>query len=135
MHNSFYLHHLAADNRFSYYNSFTPHHIICEHTFSIQTDDEIRGDIIEIQQLIQPKKLIIVSHYDAKLNGEYLERRHSLIYLLERLCKELDILIINPTTVLLGYEANMILKDDLCHYTDFGHQMFINYVNRIIQTL
>ncbi len=43
---------------------------------------EIEADILEIQKLLYPRKNIIVSHYNSKQNGEFINTKNHLINLL-----------------------------------------------------
>lgn len=132
IHNDFYLHHLCVDKRFSGWNYVTPTAILNNHIIEIQNDEEIENDILEIQKMLYPKKIIIVSHYNSKLNGEYINSRNKLINLLDRICTKHDIPFINPTTVLYNFTQEQIVSNDLGHYTDFGAREFANYVNNYI---
>ena len=40
-----------------------------------QSDEEIENDILEIQKMLYPKKIIIVSHYNVEKDGQYLNSR------------------------------------------------------------
>ena len=64
IHNDFYLHHLCVDKRFSDYNKNIPDEILNNFIIEKQSDEEIENDILEIQKLLYPKKIIIVSHYN-----------------------------------------------------------------------
>ena len=81
MHNNFYLHHLCVDNRFRMWNVNTPIEILNNFIIEKQTDEEIENDILEIQQMLSPKKIIIVSHYNVKKDGQYINSRNHLINL------------------------------------------------------
>ena len=84
IHNNFYLHHLCVDKRFSccnntpykilnnfiiekrysVFNKNTPDEILNNFIIEKQSDEEIENDILEIQKMLYPKKIIIVSHYN-----------------------------------------------------------------------
>jgi len=82
--------------------------------------------------MLYPKKIIIVSHYNSKKNGEFLYSRNNLIILLDSICKKHNITYINPTRVLSNYNQEKVMKKDLGHYTELGHKLFTKYVNNII---
>jgi hypothetical protein len=133
IHNNFYLHHLCVDERFKGpgYNN-TPPEILNNFTIEKQSDEEIENDILEIQKLLHPKIIIIVSHYNSKQNGKVLNSRNNLINLLDTICKKYNIPFINPTIVLSNYSQEEVMKEDLGHYTDFGSNKFVDYVNKIL---
>lgn len=133
IHNNFYLHHLCVDERFKGkgYDA-TPLEILNNFIIEKQSDEEIENDILEIQKMLHPKIIIIVSHYNSKKNGEYFNSRNNLINLLDTICKKHNIPFINPTIVLSNYSQEEVMKEDLGHYTDFGSNKFVDYVNKII---
>ena len=132
IHNTFYLHHLCVDKRFSEHHQHTPADIAQNHTIETQTDEEIERDILEIQRLLSPKKIIIVSHYNSMLDGEYIPSRNHLIQLLDRICKKYEIPFINPTVVLSKHCQETVMTSDLGHYTEFGLEKFGEYVNQYV---
>jgi len=134
IHNDFYLHHLCVDKRFSNYNENTPHEILNNFIIEKQSDEEIENDILEIQKMLYPKKIIIVSHYNSKQNGEYINSRNHLINLLDSICKKYNIPFINPTIVLSNYTQEQVILSDLGHYTDFGINEFSNYINNFLKS-
>ena len=134
IHNNFYLHHICVDKRFSCCHSNTPLEILDNFTIEKQSDEEIENDILEIQKLLYPKQIIIVSHYNSKQNGEYIDSRNHLIHLLELICKKNTIPFINPTIILSNYTQEQVMKDDLGHYTEFGIIQFSNYVNHYLKS-
>jgi hypothetical protein len=129
IHDNFYLHHLCVDKRFSEHNKTTPHEILNSVIIEKQSDEEIENDILEIQKMLYPKKIIIVSHYNSKQNGEYINSRNHLINLLDCICKKYDIPFINPTIVLSNYTQEQVMCSDLGHYTNTGINEFSNYIN------
>ena len=135
IHNNFYLHHLCVDKRFSELNSNTPIEIINNHIIEKQSDEEIENDILEIQKMLYPKKIIIVSHYNSKKNGEYINSRNHLINLLDTICKKHNIPFVNPTNVLSNYNQMYVMDKDLGHYTDIGMNIFSNYINNYLHYL
>ena len=134
IHNDFYLHHLCVDKRFSGCNKNTPDEILNNFIIEKQSDEEIENDILEIQKLLYPKKIIIVSHYNSKQNGEYINSRNHLINLLDCICKKYDIPFINPTIVLANYSQEQVITNDLGHYTGFGINEFSNYINNFLKS-
>ena len=131
IHNNFYLHHLSVDNRYSD-GSSTPREILDNFTIKKQSDEEVENDILQIEKMLYPKKIIIVSHYNSKLNGEYINSRNRLINLLDTICKKHDISFINPTDVLSGFTQEQVMSCDLGHYTELGICEFSNYVNAYV---
>ena len=134
IHNGFYLHHLCVDKRVMEHHKNTPDEILNNFIFEKQSDEEIENDILEIQKMLYPKKIIIVSHYNSKQNGKYLNSRNDLINLLDCICKKYDIPFINPTIVLSNYTQEQVMGNDLGHYTDFGINEFSNYVNNFLKS-
>ena len=134
IHNNYYLHHLCVDKLHPLHNIATPKEILDNHTIEIQSDEEIETDILHIQKILYPKKMLIVSHYNAKLNGEYIESRNNLICLLTHICKKHNIHFINPTYILQHFDQSDIIADDLRHYTLFGNEVFTKYMNNYINT-
>lgn len=132
IHNEYYLHHLCVDKRFAEFNKNTPPHILNEVVVEEQTDEEIVQDITEIERLIFPKKLVIVSHYNSKKDGEYMEARNQLIELLEKTCDEKQIPFVNPRKALHSYDQESIMTSDLGHYTSFGQSLFNMYLNNFV---
>jgi hypothetical protein len=98
-----------------------------------QSDEEIENDILEIQKMLYPKKIIIVSHYNSKHNGEYINSRNHLINLLDNICKKYDIPFINPTIVLSNYTQEQVITSDLGHYNNIGINAFSNYINNFLK--
>ena len=134
IHNNFYLHHICVDKRFSCHNNNTPDKILNNFIIEKQSDEEIENDILEIQKMLYPKKIIIVSHYNSKQNGEYINSRNHLINLLDCICKKYDIPFINPTFVLGNDSQEQVITNDLGHYTDFGLNEFSNYINNFLKS-
>ena len=136
MYGDFYLHHLSVDKRHpGDWHAATPQWILDGYTTVVQTDDEIAADILEMQTLLTGKTLVIVSHYNAKHNGEYLESRQSLIKLLGKICEAYDIVFVNPTDVLAGCTQEQVMTADLGHYTDYGLQLMAAYMKQLIENL
>lgn len=131
IHNGYYLHHLAVDKRFVGYHK-TSSEILNSFVLEKQSDDEIEKDILEIQKLLHPRKIVIVSHYNSKLNGEYLKDRNHLIQTLEKICKKHCILFVNPTECLSKFPQEEVMGSDLGHYTDKGADEFTKYMDNYI---
>ena len=134
IHNNFYLHHLCVDKRFSGYNYLTPHEIFNSFIIEKQSDEEIENDILEIQKMLYPKKIIIVSHYNVKKDGQYLNSRNHLINLLDNICKKYNITFINPSIVLSSYSQEQVMLSDLGHYTKIGIEQFSKYMNNFLNS-
>jgi len=133
-HNNFYLHHLCVDKRFSEYNKYTPIEILNNFIIEKQSDEEIENDILEIQKMLYPKKIIIVSHYNSKKDGQYINSRNHLINLLDNICKKYNITFINPTIVLSNYSQEQVMSSDLGHYTGLGIEQFSKYMNNFLNS-
>lgn len=131
IHDTYYLHHLSVDKTRGWYHKTDPT-ILNDSIVEEQTDEEIEKDILKIQKLLYPKKIIIVSHYNAKKNGRILQSRNKLICLLEIICKKYDIPFVNPTNVLNSYNQCDVLSDDMGHYTSKGMYLFSNYMNNYV---
>ena len=131
----FYLHHLCVDPRFSAYHTNTPKVILDNHACIKQTPLEIENDIVEIKKLIEPKRLVLVTHYNSKVNGEYIPSRNNLIILLTEVSKKYNIPIINPREVLKEFDQELLITDDLAHYTSFGKSVFTAYLNEFMNQL
>lgn len=134
-HNGFYLHHLSVDKRYPVHNGLTPPEILNNFIIEKQSDEEIENDILEIQRLLSTKKIVFVSHYNTKLNGEYLEVRKHLIELLEDICTRHNINFINPALALSNYTQEQVILPDLEHYTDFGKKVISDYFNEYIENM
>jgi hypothetical protein len=135
IHNNFYLHHLSVDSRFEFFNLLnkTPKDILDNYIIEKQNDEEIENDILEIQRMLYPKKIIIVSHYNSKKNNEYLNARNNLINLLDKICNKYNIEFINPTNVLSQFSQDEIMTQDLGHYTELGKNEFAKYIDNYIK--
>lgn len=134
IHNNYYLHHLCVDKRFPGWNKITPREIFNNSIIEKQSDEEIENDILEIQKILYPKKIIIVSHYNVKKGDQYINSRNHLITLLDNICKKYNIAFINPTIVLSSYNQEQVLKNDLGHYTEFGIKQFSKYMNNFLNS-
>lgn len=135
IHNGYYLHHLCVDKRKNQaYRKNTPKYILDNYTIEHQSDKEIENDIKHIKSMLHPKKIIIISHYNVKLDNKYLVKRNKLVNLLENVCINVKIPFINPTQVLKEYKQKDVIKDDLGHYTKLGETIISNYINGYIKT-
>jgi hypothetical protein len=135
IHNNYILHHICVDKRMTIFNNNTPRHILDSYTIETQSDEEIENDILEIQKILYPRKVVIVSHYNSKLNGEYIESRNELVCLLDKICEKHGISFINPREALGQYSQEQVMSDNLGHYTEFGLCEFGKYINNYIKTL
>ena len=131
IHDKFYLHHLCVEDEF--FRMKTPVDVRDEHTIESQTDEEIEGDIMEIQKMLHPRKIVIVSHYNAKLNGKHIPARNDLINLLGTLCGKHDIPFVDPTEVLSAFPQEQVMGSDLRHYTQEGKQEFSKYMSTYLK--
>lgn len=132
MHGGLCLHDLSVDKRFPDFNKETPANILEEYKLVEQTDEEICQDLLYLKELVAPKKLVVVSHYNAKLNGEYLPSRNALVQLLKGICSEKTIPFFDPTQALSEFPQEMVISADLSHYTQFGMNEMTNALNKII---
>lgn len=130
----YYLHSLAVDKRVENYK-FTPREIIDNHIISIQSPKELEEDILQIQKMIYPRKLILVSHYNALLHGKIIPSRDLLINLLQKISDKYGIFLINPNQVLKEWKQEEVMQEDLGHYTDFGKQKMFEYLELFIKFL
>ncbi len=111
------------------WNGLYVHHILTEEPYGFHdraniqirslSDTEIAEDLLAIQDLVFPKKLVVVSHIHTRTSG----KRYELIQLLETLTTNLQIPFINPSVALAQYSTAEIYVDEplLSHYTPFGH--------------
>ena len=132
---TYYLHHLSVDPRFSGFHTNTPKQILDNHKCIKQPPSEIEDDIVAIKNLIAPKTLVLVTHYNSKINEEYIPSRNNLINLLTDISKKYNILIINPTEILKEFDQELLMTDDLAHYTSFGKTVFTRYLNEFMNQL
>jgi len=132
IHNDFYLHHLCVDKRTPGGHIHTPKIILDNFECVKQTYAEIENDILEIRTLIEPRKMILVTHYNSKRNGQYIESRQTLIQTLNEICDKHNIPIINPSDALKDFSQDEVMTDDLGHYTPLGLTKFSEYLNEYI---
>jgi hypothetical protein len=95
-----------------------------------QTDEEIRQDLLELKAILSPRKMVLVSHYNAKLGEEYLASRNALMELLKGVCAENAIPFLDPT--LSEFSQEVMISPDLAHYTQFGMNEFTRKLNAFI---
>jgi len=119
IYNNYYLHHLAVDKRFGEWQ-LTDKQILDNYVKIEQTYEEIEKDIQQIKDMVQPKKLIILTHINAKINNEHIKSRNMLINMVEDITKKNNILCFNPTIALEKFRQNDIISNDLGHYEPFG---------------
>jgi hypothetical protein len=120
LYNNYYLNHLAIDKRAGMFFMHTPKELRDWYKCIKMGPDEIERDILEIRRLIKPRRLILVTHYNAKLYGKHLLARDLLINLIVDLAKKHNISVINPLDVLGEYTQEQVMLRDLAHYTQFG---------------
>ena len=132
MFDKYYLHHLCVDPRFSGTHINTPKEILDGYICSKLSYEEIEADILEIKKLIEPRKIILITHYDAILDNDYIQSRHNLIIALLQIADKHGISIVNPGDVLKDYGQVEVLKQDLGHYTNLGIHLFTEYMNDLI---
>jgi hypothetical protein len=132
VYNNNYLHHLCVDKRFASFNNNTPKQVLNDFKCIKQTPEEIEADLLKIKDLIKPRKMILVTHYNSVINGNFIESRNNLMMLLNKIAKMYDINIVNPSEVLKAYKQEEVMKEDLGHYTDFGLTKITEYLNNYI---
>jgi hypothetical protein len=126
---NYYLNHLAVDKRAAIYTIHTPKELREGYKCITMGPDELERDILEIRRLIKPQRLILVTHYNAKLYGAYLIARDTLINLIMGVAKKHNIAVINPSAVLVTYTQEQVFMRDLVHYTQFGISKMVEYMN------
>ena len=131
----YYLHHLCVDPRFSDTHTNTPNEVLNGFICRKLSSEEIESDILEIKKLIEPRKIILVTHYDAILDTDYIQSRHTLITVVSQIAEKQGICVVNPRDVLKDYGQVEVLKQDLGHYTNLGMQVFTNYMNNLVDTI
>jgi hypothetical protein len=130
----YYLHHLCVDRRFIEHTRHTPKEIIDTYKCIKQDIKEIEEDILLIRELIAPKKLILVTHYNSKTSTGVISSRNNLISSLISIANKHNITIINPTEVLIDYTQSQVMTSDLGHYTEFGISKITEYLNCIVHS-
>lgn len=134
--NGQYLSHMAVDTRLRDQNyKNTPSHIIEDTRVTLQTDEEIEQDILDIQKMLYPRPMIIVTHVDVCIDGRPLQKRHHLITLLEHVCKKHGIMCINPTHLLSPFEQSDVMEPDLGHYLPIARHIVHRHINLCVSYL
>ena len=108
-----FIHHEAYDNPI--YRELLSEDVIVKEL----TDEEIECDLLEIRNLLHPKKFIVITHIDTKKTGA----RSSLVNLLKKICPKMGIPVIDPSILLEHHSEDLLFKknDSARHYTDYGH--------------
>jgi len=88
IYNNYYLNHLAVDKRSAIYTIHTSKEVREGYNCVKMDSDELERDILEIRRLIMPRRLILVTHYNAKLYGKCLFSRDFLINRIVDLAKK-----------------------------------------------
>lgn len=134
VHNGFYLFEQSVDKDNIAKKKNKECDDICNnYKLEIQSDKEILKDILYIRDLLSPKPIIIVSHYNFMINdNKRIEARYGLIKLLNKICKKNNIPFINPAEVLKDYKQEEILKDQN-HYSGYGIQILRKYFNEYVK--
>jgi len=128
----YYINQMALDKTKPQYYTQTPDEILKNCRIEYQTDEEIMDELRIIQELLSPKKLIVMSHYNARTHeDELIESRNNFIKFLEKYCNQQNILFVNPTVILSEYSQKEVIQDDLTHYTLFGKQKILDYMNKL----
>ena len=133
VHNGYYMHSICVDD--SVYRAHTPTEVLDTYTIErCSLDDELESDLLQICELVKPRPVLFVSHYDVKrADGEYLPSRHRLIEALERVCGKHGLRLINPTKVLSGYAQEEVMSSDLVHYTELGLREITRHLDTCIE--
>lgn len=127
--NGKYLHHIAEDPKYNVHEE-----IRNNITSREQSKKEIEQDILQIKELLSPKKVIIITHFASYKRG----KRYELTQWLEEICEKHSIPIINPAKRLSGYSPAKLFKNEqvLSHYTYEGHNLIRQiYKKDIIKVL
>lgn len=107
--NELYVHHILTEKQYGFYDKEN----IKQRDLS---DQEIENDICKIKELLQPKKLLIVSHIYTCEYG----KRYELVKLLEKICIKYDISFLSPSDY-VNQEKNIYKEEPiLAHFTDYG---------------
>jgi hypothetical protein len=122
-----YIHHIFYDDpRFNYNKN--------EIKVTLQTDDEIEKDILEIKKELN-RPIIIISHICTYKTGE----RYKLAKLLEHICFKNNILFINPTYEFqkLNLDINNFVLPEkiIAHYTQEGHKVIKSIYEKYIYSI
>lgn len=134
IHEGYYIHQLAVDNNYIFKASL-PNNILQTLQYIKQTDDEIRNDMFEIINLLPKGRVVFATHYNSKLNGDYIPSRNNLINLVETVCDNAGVPCVNPTKVLGKYEQSDVMAGDLGHYNQLGTIRMRRHLNSVILNL
>ena len=136
--NKFYMHHLAV-NRDNYFSCrYTPDVVWNNYKIEEQSDQEIEEDILLIRDMLFPKQILMITHlFSSKWLLRYpaLEKREKLNSLITKICKKYDICILNPIALLKEYDPDMLVLEDLEHYSTEGMKIWYNYLDSYLQTM
>ncbi len=85
------------------------------------TDEEIEEDILEIRNLVYPKKLFVCTHITTRKSG----KRYELVQLIKKICNRYNISCFDPAEVLQTCNPDEVFvkEDVLAHYTQKGHSI------------
>ncbi len=121
--NGMYVHHILTEEEYGFHDR-------ANIRIRTQSDDEIKADLLAIQDAVFPKKLVVVSHLHTRTSG----KRYELIRLLETLTGELQIPFINPSVALAHHSPAEIYVEEpiLSHYTPFGHECISHVYKSVI---
>jgi len=134
--NGKYLSHLAVDKRMRNRDYLkTPQDIMEKTKVTLQTSDEIESDILEIQKLVYPRPILIVSHYNVTVENHKLQSRDYLITLLGEICKKHNIMFLNPTTLVSQFEQSDIMEPDLGHINPITKHIVHTHINMCVSYL
>lgn len=131
-------------SRISYeYGGAHVHHILAEPEWGFQhradivqrdlTDGEIEQDLLVMRNLLQPKKMMIVSHIYTRQTG----KRYDLVSLLRTLCTKHGIPFFDPVAELGVCDPTLVYLHEplLAHYSTYGHkvigQKYKEFIDRL----
>ena len=119
--NKHFIHHLAADKGDAPSNNLIEYEKLNEeYKLTIQSQDEIESDILDIMKLLHDKKVIFVTHIDCGI-----ELRKLLIDQISEICRKRNLLFVNPSDKLDVLKKEMT---DSNHYTSHGARIIADYV-------
>lgn len=136
---------ISSKIKYKYKNNYV-HHILYDNLEfkientndiekSIQSDEEIEEDILNIVKELGKNKIIIVGHIVTYESGE----RYNLLKLLENICCKNNILFIDPIKEFTkkGYDINnLMVKEDISvHYNELGHHIIGSIYDEYISKL
>ena len=109
--NDVYVHHILSEPEFGF------HDIPSIKIFDL-TDDDIETDILTIQQLLFPKRVLIIPHVYTHRYG----RRYDLVSLIERTTSKYNIPFMNPSERLID-SSDIFDNENAFHYTENGSML------------